>query len=160
MLERRLISKKEIKEKSKGDRKREEERRGVIKVGGAITRSRDNAHATSRRILRQPVNVPCTVPCNAPATLYAAFHDTYGGKPATLQYDQLPDRDNKFIIQLVRERTNSSYPAYRISPHLLYVSASRFYSRRFSARSNRLYQHVYGYQRPHSNSFCVIGLCS
>ena len=122
MLERRLISKKEIKEKSKGDRKREEERRGVIKVGGAITRSRDNAHATSRRILRQPVKVPCTVPCNAPATFYATFYDTYGGKPATLQYDQLPDRDTKLIIQYEKEQTQDSLRTALlcicVSPHL------------------------------------------
>ena len=29
----------------------------------------------------------CAVPCNAPATFYATFHEIYGGKPATRQYD-------------------------------------------------------------------------
>ena len=52
MLERRLNSKEENKREEK------EERRGVVKVGGAITWSRDNAHATGRRILRQQVKVP------------------------------------------------------------------------------------------------------
>ena len=68
-------------------------------MGGAITLSRDNAHATGRCILRQLVKIPCTVPCNTPATFYATFYDTYGGKPAPLQYDQLPDIDNELIIQ-------------------------------------------------------------
>ena len=98
MLETRLISKEENKrELLRGERNREEwgRRGGVIKVGGAITRSRDNAHAAGRCILRQPVKVFCTVRCIAPATFYATFYDAYGGKPGTLQYDQLPDREIK-----------------------------------------------------------------
>ena len=83
------------------EERKAERRRGVIKAGGAITWSQGNAHATGRCILRQPVKVSCTVPCNAPATLYATFHDTYGGKPATLQYD----RDNKLIVLYEKEQT-------------------------------------------------------
>ena len=122
MLERRLSSKEENKreEKERGKKRRSEG--GVIKVGGANTWSRDNSYATGRCVVRQPVKVPCTVPCNAPATFYATFYDTYGGKPATLQYDQLPDRDTKLIIQYEKEQTQDSlrtvFLRTCISPHL------------------------------------------
>ena len=94
----------------------------MIKFGGAITWSLDNAHPPDRCFLRQPVKVPGTVPCNAPATLYATFHNTYGGKPATLQYDQLPESDNKLIIQYEKEQAQVSlrtvFLRICISPHL------------------------------------------
>ena len=41
------------------------------KVGGAITWSRDNAHATGRCVIRQPVDVLCNVPHDVPATFRA-----------------------------------------------------------------------------------------
>ena len=95
----------------------------MIKVGGAITSSRGNAHATSKVYSTAAgQKVPCTVPCNAPATFYATLRDTYGGKPATQQYDQLLDRDNKSIIHYAKKQTKVSLRSVIlricVSPHL------------------------------------------
>ena len=76
------------------------------KVGGSIAWSRDHAHATGRCILRQPIKVH--IPCEAPATFYATFHGTYGGNPAILQNDVLPDRDTKLTIYHDKEQTQLS----------------------------------------------------
>ena len=70
-------------------------------MGSSITSSRDHAHATGRCILRQPIKVH--IPCEAPATFYATFHDTYGGNPAILQNDVLPDRDTKLITSIYHD---------------------------------------------------------
>ena len=95
--------------------------------------------------------MPCTVPCNAPATFSATFYYTYGGKPATLQYGQLPGRDTRLIVQYKNKLEFPCVPYFSASVFLRILILLKNKILRCSCEVI-VHQHRYEHQLPYSSS--------